>query len=99
MIPATKTVQEGLSELLAGSMGLGPISDIIAHTLPLSPRLKLSLLAEQNVDRRARQLIEYLDKGMVQLEQTAEGAEPESASSDKPSGGGKLQFPPPFSVN
>ena len=99
VIPATKTVQDGLSELLAGSMGLGPITDIISHTLPLSPRLKLGLLAEQNVDRRARQLIEYLESGMVQLEQTSEEPSPESNSSVKPAGNTKLQFPPPFSVN
>ncbi|QDV83015.1 LON peptidase substrate-binding domain-containing protein [Planctomycetes bacterium TBK1r] len=92
VIPASQSVQQGLSELLAGSMGLGPITDIISHTLPLSVSMKLRLLAEQNVDHRAQLLIEFLASGAVQL-----------PASDQQSGGNaaktRLPFPPPFSTN
>ncbi|QDV43131.1 Lon protease [Stieleria neptunia] len=92
VIPASQSVQQGLSELLAGSMGLGPITDIISHTLPLSVAMKLRLLAEQNVDDRAQLLIDFLASGAVQL-----------PSADHQSGGGaaksRLPFPPPFSTN
>ncbi len=92
VIPASQSVQQGLSELLAGSMGLGPITDIISHTLPLSVTMKLRLLAEQNVDHRAQLLINFLGSGAVQL-----------PSSDHQPGGNaaktRLPFPPPFSTN
>ena len=100
VIPATDTVQEGLRELLSGSMGLGPITDIIAHTLPLPIPTKLTLLGEANVDRRARRLIEFLSKESVKFE-IAEASEEKGPSSDVSNGGkpSRLPFPPPFSLN
>ena len=95
VIPATKTVQKGLSELLAGAMGLGPITDIIAHTLPLKVEMKLQLLAEPDVDQRARQLIRFLAGGAVKLEHVEKHAK---QNADQDSGLG-LPFPPPFSIN
>ncbi|QEF99500.1 Lon protease [Stieleria maiorica] len=92
VIPASQSVQQGLSELLAGSMGLGPITDIISHTLPLPVPMKLRLLAQQDVDRRAGLLIDFLASGAVQL-----------PSAEQQSGGSgahaPLPFPPPFSSN
>lgn len=95
VVPSTTTVKQGLSELLAGSMGLGPITDIISHTLPLSVSMKLQLLAEPDVDRRAGRLIEFLESGAVKLEslEAVEG-EPEGNAESQ-----RLPFPPPFSVN
>lgn len=95
VIPATQTVQKGLSELLAGSMGLGPITDIIAHTLPLSVSMKLQLLAEPDVDQRASQLIKFLANGAVKLEQiTGDGSQDGDHDA-----GERISFPPPFSAN
>ncbi len=95
VIPATKSVQQGLSELLAGTMGLGPITDIIAHTLPLNVSMKLELLDQANVDLRAARLIEFLDGGAVKLEPaTSDETDPEASGS-----GIRLAFPPPFSLN
>ena len=95
VIPATASVQQGLSELLAGSMGLGPITDIISHTLPLAVSMKLRLLAEPNVDRRAKQLIQFLSSGAVKVESFEQEATQAGANQDAPG----RPFPPPFSVN
>lgn len=95
VIPATETVQQGLSELLAGSMGLGPITDIIAHTLPLPVSMKLHLLAEPSVDRRASQLIQFLASGAVKLEQIETSANQDGGHASSQ----RLPFPPPFSLN
>lgn len=95
VIPATKNVQQGLSELLAGAMGLGPITDIISHTLPLPAAMKLRLLAEQDVDRRAALLIEFLASGVVQLGVIETSGEKNNSNASS----GRLPFPPPFSVN
>ena len=95
VIPSTESVQQGLNELLAGSMGLGPITDIIAHTLPIPVSTKLQLLAEADVDQRASLLIDFLASGAVKLESISTGEntpQPEQAE-------GKLPFPPPFSLN
>ncbi|MCO8121962.1 LON peptidase substrate-binding domain-containing protein [Stieleria sp. TO1_6] len=92
IIPATESVQKGLSELLAGSMGLGPISDIISHTLPLSVAMKLQLLAQANVDRRARRLIEFMASGAIDLQGSVPTADSDAAAQ-------RMPFPPPFSTN
>jgi ATP-dependent Lon protease len=95
VIPATESVQQGLSELLAGSMGLGPITDIISHTLPLSVSLKLQLLGEADVDQRAKRLISFLASGLVKLEEFDPGtSEPKTDTAGRP-----MPFPPPFSLN
>ncbi|WP_149497795.1 LON peptidase substrate-binding domain-containing protein [Roseiconus lacunae] len=105
VIPATKSAKQELSELLTGSMGLGPITDIISHTLPLTVSMKLRLLAEHNVDTRAKQLIRFLKSGAVELPQ-ASGKESnpqpfETVGQDaaEATEDGGQQFPPPFSLN
>ena len=77
VIPSTESVQQGLDELSSGTMGLGPITDIISHTLPLAVARKLRLLAEADVDRRARQLIDFLSTGAVKLESMGEQSSPD----------------------
>ncbi len=95
VIPATESAKQSLGELLAGGMGLGPITDIIAHTLPISPSIKLKLLGEPNVDRRAAQLIGFLNGGA--LDASADPTQPsENPANDQ---GNRLPFPPPFSLN
>src|SRR5690606_37789913 len=98
VIPPSATVQHNLHELMAAQMGLGPITDIIAYTLPLGLEAKLALLAEANVGERARLLVQVLRE-----RQHAAGAiSPASggafigAASQNPAAGG---FPPPFSRN
>jgi ATP-dependent Lon protease len=111
IIPASATVQQNLHELMAGQMGLGPITDIISVTLPLETQAKLALLAESDVCQRARLLTRVLRERFV---------EKQGASGDKPGAHGgateseKSQlaqwaahlgsdrdqgFPPPFSLN
>lgn len=94
VIPPSENVQQNLHELMAGRMGLGPITDIISYTLPFPAHQKLQLLAQANVDQRAEELIEMLESGSIELhsvsieEQSAQL--PESPNDD---------FPPPFSMN
>ena len=95
VIPATESVQQGLSELLAGSMGLGPITDIISHTLPLAVSMKLQLLAEPNVDQRAKRLIKFLASGAVKIHEVEDPTTKNEGDDAAPG----LPFPPPFSVN
>ena len=54
IIPSSASVQKNLYELMAGQMGLGPITDIISYTLPFEPEEKLLLLAEPDVDARGK---------------------------------------------
>ncbi|QDT61072.1 Lon protease [Stieleria bergensis] len=94
VIPGTDSVQQSLQELITSSMGLGPITDIISHTLPLPIAAKLSLLKQPDVDQRARDLI----AAIIQLATPA--ASPWqlalAASQKSPE---KLPFPPSFSLN
>ncbi|KAA1259060.1 Lon protease [Rubripirellula obstinata] len=104
IIPPTANVQQNLHELMAGQMGLGPITDIISYTLPFDVESKLQLLAQPNVDDRAEALIELLKSGKIQLhsvsvEEQAMSGPTGLKSSFKNAGGKSDQFPPPFSLN
>lgn len=92
VIPVSKTVQQNLHELMAGQMSLGPITDIIAYTLPFGVEQKLKLLADPDVDARASELIRLLRSGSIQFDDADLG---ESASEYD----GDSRFPPPFSLN
>ncbi len=89
LIPEVAEVQKNLHELMASQMQLGPVTDIIGFTMQFDTANKLLLLAENDVDARARLLIEIL-----------QAREPEADSSDEtlmfPK---KTPFPPPFSLN
>lgn len=94
VIPSSTNVEQNLHELMAGQMGLGPITDIISYTLPFGVEEKLSLLGKADVDERAEELIELLKRGNMELhsvsleEQTLKNvSEPDN------------RFPPPFSLN
>lgn len=92
IIPVSATIQKNLHELLAGQMGLGPITDIVSYTLPFDAVDKLTLLAESNVDARAGRLIDLLRSGKIKLHSVSieEQALDDSDRED---------FPPPFSTN
>ncbi|HBJ38604.1 MAG TPA: ATP-dependent protease [Planctomycetaceae bacterium] len=111
IIPASATVQQNLHELMAGQMGLGPITDIISFTLPLGTDAKLLLLAEADVCQRARLLIRMLRERFIDKQGSASG---NSGTQDTVGGsektklaqwaadlgdGGDHGFPPRFSVN
>ncbi|TWU32275.1 LON peptidase substrate-binding domain-containing protein [Novipirellula artificiosorum] len=94
VIPPSQQATQSLTELMAGQMGLGPITDIISYTLPFEVQAKLRLLNIANVDERAIELIELLRSGTVQLSSVSI----EEQSGDAGSGGNP-PFPPPFSLN
>lgn len=72
-----------LEQLLGGELNLGPLTDILSYALELPLPFKATLLAEADVDRRARLLLEHLT------------ATPKAAvAASQPS-----TFPPDFSIN
>ncbi|MEM6363759.1 MAG: LON peptidase substrate-binding domain-containing protein [Planctomycetota bacterium] len=89
IIPASASTQKGLHDLMSGQMGVGPITDIISHTLPFSVEIKLRLLVVSDVDARAEALIKLIRSGLIDLT----GGGDTNASESGPS------FPPPFSAN
>ena len=99
IIPPSADVQKNLHELMAGQMGLGPITDIISYTLPFGAEEKLGLLGQPDVDDRARDLVRLLRSGKIKLHSVS--VEEQSTSEDPGGGGpqGPDRFPPPFSVN
>ncbi len=92
IIPVSGSVQKNLHELMAGQMGLGPITDIVSYTLPFDVDEKLRLLSEPNVDARAESLIKLLKSGKVELHSVSV----EEQSIEQIDNG---KFPPPFSAN
>jgi uncharacterized protein len=74
-----------VSELLSSDVPLGVLTDLVSFALPLEAKLKLSLLAECDVDRRAAMLMEALGAPRV--------AEPRIKA------GRVGGFPPQFSLN
>ena len=92
IIPVSSNVQKNLHELMAGQMGLGPITDIVSYTLPFDAEDKLQLLSEPDVDARAETLIRLLKSGKVELHSVS--VEEQSIEQN-----GNDRFPPPFSAN
>lgn len=91
VIPASANAQQYLHELMASQMGLGPITDIIAYTLGLEVSAKLKLLAEVDVDQRAKTLIGLLKE--IPLGNASDSVDTPSKRA------GNNEFPPPFSMN
>lgn len=81
-----QAVDPEIARLLDSDIRLGPLTDIIGHSLGLPSVVKQNLLAEARVDRRAMGLIGILQ----QVVQAAQG---------RPRAGPDRPFPPPFSVN
>jgi ATP-dependent Lon protease len=88
LIPDLAEVQKNLHELMQSQMRLGPVTDIIGFTMQFDGAQKMALLAECNVDSRARLLIEIL-RGRVAELAVDGGPEPPRRG----------PFPPPFSLN
>jgi Lon protease-like protein len=81
-------IEEHLEQLLAADVSLGMLTDLVSHAAPLEPELKLSLLAETNVDERAKRLL------AVMASHSLTGPHLVAAP---PSAGAK--YPPDFSRN
>lgn len=86
LIPDVAEVQKNLHELMASQMKLGAITDIIAFTMQFEAAQKIALLAESDVDGRARMLIELMGQRVAQP----------VPNPGKRSDG---DFPPSFSLN
>ena len=104
IIPETSETQSNLHALMASQMTIGPITDIIAYTLPFDTRDKLRLLGIGNVDDRAEELIELLDSGAVDLgslslQSQAVEVEDLSQLAADGSAPARRTFPPDFSLN
>lgn len=98
IIPPSAGSQQSLHDLMAGPMGVGPITDIIAHTLPFEPEDKLHLLKMSDVDARAEHLIRLIQRGDIQLESVSV-SEQEFDLQESFNDSKRDQFPPPFSIN
>ncbi len=98
IIPPKAGSQQSLHELMAGQMGVGPITDIIAYTLPFEPEDKLKLLEMSDVDARAEHLIWLIDRGEINLQSVSSSEKDVDLQehSQRPSDN---RFPPPFSAN
>ena len=75
---------EQLDQLLGSDLSLGTLTDIVSYMLDIGLDAKEALLAETNVHRRAKLLLEHLSRASSDLQPAAAGAQP---------------FPPPFSCN
>ncbi len=89
LIPDVAEVQKNLHDLMASHMQLGAVTDIIGFTMQFEESLKLDLLGEGNVDRRAQLLLETL----IRRAKLEAGSGPLDAPLPQ------LPFPPPFSDN
>jgi ATP-dependent Lon protease len=86
-VPRKEGAEHPVHELLASELPLGVLTDLVSFALPLPAPLKLELLAECDVDRRASLLLEALGE-------PARHAAPPSRRHAKPTA-----FPPRFSCN
>jgi len=82
-LPCSCQAPEQLREMLAQHLPLGMLTDLAAYALPLGMSLKQRLLAERQIDVRAKLLLAHLDSQVA--------SEPVGATADV--------FPPPFSAN
>ena len=85
LLPDSAALHQQLDELLASQVSLGMLTDIFSYTLGFPLPVKQRLLAEWNVDRRARLLSDHLSR----LAQRVSPADPP----DEPT------YPPRFSLN
>lgn len=83
MLPRIKDAEELFNQLSVDSISLGTFTDVIAYALDIDLRLKLSLLSEPCVDRRATTLLSHM----------------QSESKDTRPLGLASGFPPAFSSN
>ena len=83
MLPCIKDAEELFNQLAVDSISLGTLTDVISYALDLDVADKQALLAEQNVDARAKTLVSRLRAAAKDALQTSTSA----------------GFPPAFSAN
>lgn len=79
-----EVLDDDLGGLLSGDVGLGPLTDIVAHSLGLPAALKQSFLADLRVDRRAA--------GLIRILRELAAPEVENLAPHR-------RYPPPISLN
>ena len=62
MLPHINDAEEMFNQLSVNSISLGTLTDVISYALDMDIRCKQSLLAEPNVECRAKLLLKYLGK-------------------------------------
>lgn len=62
LLPQVPEAREQLEQILTEEVPLGILTDIMAYTLDLDVAVKIQLLAETNVDARARMLVDILSQ-------------------------------------
>jgi uncharacterized protein len=83
MLPRIEDAAELFNQLSVNSISLGALTDVISYAIDLGVRAKQSLMAEQNVDRRAKMLLSHLKRTCQKTDQRSFAA----------------GFPPAFSTN
>ncbi len=83
MLPGVDDAAELSNQAAAKNISLGTLTDVISYALDLDLCTKQSLLAEPDVDRRAKQLLQHLQQS------ACDAAEAQPA----------IEFPPAFSMN
>jgi Lon protease-like protein len=84
--------EEPVRELLSSEVPLGVLTDLVGFALPLGVKLKRRLLAEANVDCRARLLLDAMGEPL-------EGAGEAKTQAVRPARTVRGDFPPKFSAN
>ena len=84
ILPSLPQAHDQLEQLLGSDISLGVLTDIISYMMDIDLRQKEALLAETNVLRRARRLLEHLAGAAVGHQAGRSGA---------------ATFPPGFSPN
>lgn len=84
VLPGLPETDDQFEQLFGGEVSLGILTDLISYMLDVELEAKLALLAEVNVDRRAKLLLGHLSAAAAD---TAIGTR------------GRNVFPPPFSGN
>jgi Lon protease-like protein len=84
LVPNVAQAQEQFEQLLNDEVSLGTLTDVVSYALNVDQTVKIELLSEANVERRARRLVEL-------LKQAISGASEKSQAHH--------DFPPQFSPN
>lgn len=84
ILPHLPQAQDQLDQLLGRDVSLGTLTDIMSYMLDIGMVEKEALLAELNVHRRTKLLLQHLAT---------------IVTDDSPGSAGTLVFPPEFSVN
>ncbi|WP_246112738.1 LON peptidase substrate-binding domain-containing protein [Allorhodopirellula solitaria] len=99
IIPPKAGSHQALHDLMAGQMGVGPITDIIAYMMPFPTTDKLTLLEMNDVDGRAEHLIELIDRSDIDLQSVGMSEQEIGLQEESPHRPDDDSFPPPFSMN